>query len=783
MQRVERQLAGYRGIRQARVATAPETVNGSAVLDLTYDPTVLSLAELRRQVDEEGAGFASMVTQMTLPVTGILSPRKEGVIEARLNRLPGVSASASFAAQTIRVEFDRWGCPMARIVRELEREGVSLRGPAEPPATFHITWLRRAWTLAGEQLQLSTAVAGGVLLAIGTAVYLAGGPEPLRLALAGLAYGLCGWMIAWETLKTLARFRVDIDVLMFAAAIGAALLGHFEEGALLLLLFSLGESGERLAIGRARRAIEALSKIAPQTATRIAEDADELVHVEDLAVGDRIRIATDEQIPADAEVLEGESAVDQAPITGESVPVEKRPGDPLFAGTFNGSGPLVAVVTKLASENTLSKVIRLVEEAQTSKSPTQRLAERFERWYVPVVLATTGVLVVVPPLLGITPRQQDGALWAGWFYQAMAFLTAASPCALAIGTPAAILSGIGKAARLGVLVKGGVHLENLANLRAIGFDKTGTLTRGKPRVTHIETLTSTFDADRLLSLTAAIEQTTTHPLARAIVDEAQARGLDLPDASHSRRIAGQGMEGRIGPHRVEIGSTASFEGRLTPGARERIAELRRSGHTMVCIGVDDELVGLIALADELRAGAAEAVAALHAMKIGQTIMLTGDHRDAAGVVAAAAGIDRVEAELLPQQKLDTIRQLDRQFGGVAMVGDGVNDAPALAAATVGIAVGGAAGAGSDVALETADVVLLADDLRKLPQVIHLARFTQRIIRQNLLLALGVIVMLAPAAALGFTPISIAVLFHEGSTVIVVLNGLRILRHRQASRTS
>ncbi len=397
----------------------------------------------------------------------------------------------SFASQNIRLEFDRHQCALPEVVRQLDRLGIRVRFPSEAGARQRAkpSWLYRLWVTAGEYPRFSTAIAGGICLASGAAVYLSGGPYAIRLVLLALAYVLCGWHTGWETWRTLRRLAVDIDVLMFAAAFGAAGLGHFEEGALLLLLFALGGAGEQLAMGRARQAIRALTALAPLTATRLEKGRDHLVRVEELNVGDRIRIAADEQVPADALVIEGESAVNQAPITGESVPVDKRPNDVLFAGTMNGPGSLIAEVTKPAKDNTLSKIIRLVEEAQTTKSPTQQLADRFERWYVPFVLAATALLIVVPPLLHITPHQQNGALWTGWLYQALAFLTAASPCALAIGTPAAVLSGIGRAAQRGCAHQGrgasgsaepGPH----RGVRQNGHTHRGSAARGRHRITR-----------------------------------------------------------------------------------------------------------------------------------------------------------------------------------------------------------------------------------------------------------------------------------------------------------
>jgi Cd2+/Zn2+-exporting ATPase len=582
--------------------------------------------------------------------------------------------------------------------------------------------------------------------------------------LVAASFVIAGWYTAIDTFKILARFKFDIDVLMFAAAIGAALIGNYEEGAFLLVLFAFGGAGEGLAMDRARRAIEALSKLAPDTATVRAPDGREQhVRVEDLKAGDVVVVRAFDRFPADGLVQSGNSSVDQSPITGESVPVDKAPGATVYAGTINGEGGLLVTVTRLASESTLARIVKMVQEAQTTKSPTQLFTDRVEKFYVPFVLIATALLIFVPPLLGLHHRQDKG-VWAGWFYQAMAFLTAASPCALAIGTPAAILSGIARAARIGVLVKGGVHLENLGRIKVIALDKTGTITAGRPTVTQIVSLDSVPE-DEMLALAAAVERSSSHPLAAAIVSEARRRSKDVLETSDVQQIPGHGMIGTVDGKRVSVG-------RLSDDMR---AEARTPiGMSVVAVKIDDKPVALIGLSDRPRENARATLARLKRLGIRKAIMLTGDRASVADAIGKEVGIDEVHADLLPENKLQLVRDLQKKYGPLAMIGDGVNDAPALAAATVGIAMGGA---GTDVAIETADVALMSDDLAKLPDAIGLSRFSRRIIKQNLAIALGVISILAPLSALGFTYLGVAVLFHEGSTVVVVLNSLRLLMYR------
>jgi Cd2+/Zn2+-exporting ATPase len=472
------------------------------------------------------------------------------------------------------------------------------------------------------------------------------------------------------------------------------------------------------------------------------------------------------RIPADGQVVSGNSAVDQSPVTGESIPVDKQPGDKVFAGTVNSEGGLIVEVTKLAGESTLARMVKMVAEAQTQKSPTQRFTDRFEGIFVPVVLVGSALLIVLPPLLGFP--------FAESFYRAMAVLVAASPCALAIATPSAVLSGIARAARGGVLIKGGAHLENLGMLTAIAFDKTGTLTVGKPKLTDVFSVGD--DEARLLTIAAAAESRSAHPLALAVVAEAKRRGLTWTEASEVEAVTGKGLRAQVDGQKVIIGNAKLFENEAIPEEiRQQAMRLEAEGKTTMLIQADGRFLGVVAVADTPRESARAVLARLHQIGIGKTIMLTGDNESVGRAIAKAIGLDDVEARLLPEDKVKAIEALGQRYGLVAMVGDGVNDAPAMARATVGIAMGGA---GTDVALETADVALMADDLSKLPFAVALSRASKRIIRQNLWVSLGVVAVLIPATLFGWAGIGIAVLIHEGSTIVVVVNALRLLAYRE-----
>ncbi len=778
---VRQQLEARAGIRSVQVGQR----DGQLEVEVEYDPQLLSLAQVEQLLRCSQACLPPDMQCLVIPVDGMRSSRCQRAIERVLNQMPGVTATASYASGSVRLEMDRRMCPLPEMVRVLEsmgylpdfshaREaGVFVARQTPPLARLEARVWRHA-TALGAWLQrhreLALVLLGAILLLAGWAVHLAAGPEWLRVTLLALSAVLCSTQTARQALRTLLQLGLDVDVLMFAAALGAALLGHYEEGAFLLMLFGLGNAGEHLALGRARQAIRALSSIAPEQAQRVTADGgSETVAVEALAVDDRVIVRPFDRLPADGVVEQGGSAVNQATITGEALPVEKAVGDSVFAGTLNGEGRLLVRVTRLASDTTLARIVRMVEEAQTTRSPTQVFTDQIERWYVPCVFAGTGLLILLPPLLG-------GGSWGLWFYRAMAFLTAASPCALAIGTPAATLCGIARAARLGALIKGGVHLETLGRVRAVAFDKTGTLTQGKPTVQTVYVDPQAgMTAAQLLAWAAAVEAQVNHPLAPPIVAAAQEAGATLPPVSAVQQLPGQGAQAQVEGQAVFVGKWRDEpQGpAVSPALREQWEKLVGQGHTVVAVVRDNLTLGVIGLADSLRENSAGVVTQLRKLGIRSVAMLTGDHAAAAQVIARQLQLDDCYAQLMPQDKLDRIEQLSEQYGRVAMVGDGVNDAPALARADVGIAMGAA---GADVAMETADVVLMGSDLERLPQIIGLSRASRGIIKQNLLLALGVILIVAPLAALGLTRLGVAVLLHEGSTVLVVLNALRLLRY-------
>jgi Cd2+/Zn2+-exporting ATPase len=540
---------------------------------------------------------------------------------------------------------------------------------------------------------------------------------------------------------------------------------------MLLVLFALGHGLEHYAMGQARQAIRALGRLTP-TAAWVRRGADFAeVPVGEVAAGDVVRVRPSERVPMDGTVAAGASSIDQSPITGESVPVEKAAGDTVFAGTLNGDGLLEVRVTRVAADSTVARMIRLVEEAQGQKSVTQRYAERFTRVYVPCVIVATALMGIVPPTLG----------WLGWgesFLRAMTLLVGASPCALAISTPAAVLAGVARAARSGVLIKGGAHLESLGTVACFAMDKTGTLTVGRPAVRRIVAFAGADDA-AVLRAAAALEDHSTHPLAHSVLAEARRRSVAFPVAADTQAVRGKGMSGTVDGARVHLGALRMFDGAgdvpaPTEEARAAVASLEREACTAMLVAADGRFLGAIGLIDGPRPEAAEAVAALHAMGVRPVVMLTGDNPEVGQAIGRLVGVDEVHASLMPERKIEEVRSLAARHGAVAMVGDGMNDAPALAAATVGIAMGKS---GTDVALEAADVALMSDDLMRLPFAVGVSRASRAIVRQNVAISMGMVFLLIPLAVAGAVPIWLAVIMHEGSTVAVVLNSLRLLAYR------
>ena len=756
-------LVGKAGIEKVHTVGR----GGKVFLCLHYDPQILPLAQVERLAQVAGAQITDRFEHGIFPITKLGSEDAHISIQDKLKKIPGVlSVSLNTAAQLLRIEWEKSSLNKQSIEDLLVEQKLLKRPPGAEFVTKPI-WVRN------QELLLS--IGGGLFLILGYIFEsLLGLPRYLTIPLYLFAYALGAFDLVRHAIKDIKKghFSFDIDLLMLLAAIGAAILGEWAEGGLLLFLFSLAHALEHYALDKARSAIKALGELAPQKARVRRNGKDEEIPIEDVQTNDLVIVLPAERLSVDGIVKSGVSSVDQAPITGESVPVEKKAGDQVFAGTVNGNGALEIVTSKASGDRTLDRIIKLVEEAQTQKAPTEVFTEKFERIFVPTVLIVAVLVIVVPPIIGILSFSQS-------FYRAMALLVGASPCALALGTPSAVLAGIAQAARNGVLIKGGAYLENLGALRAFAFDKTGTLTIGKPVITEIVPLSGTPETE-VLRIAGAVENRSQHPLAKAVVQKAEEMSITLPDAGEVQSLTAKGVRSTVEGKTVELGSLRLWDSEnisVPDAVRQAVQDLQQKGRSVIVIKHGDTWLGVLGVRDTPRESAKAVLNELRSLGMKPLIMLTGDNKGIGDAVGKEVGIDEVKADLLPEDKVTFLKELLNNHGQVAMVGDGVNDAPALAHATVGISMGGA---GTAVALETADIALMGDDLSKLPFAVGLSRAAQRTIQQNLYISLFVIALLVLSTVSGFFGIGVAVIIHEGSTMIVVVNSLRLLRFKSSN---
>ncbi len=600
-------------------------------------------------------------------------------------------------------------------------------------------------------------------------------PELVTAATAVAAMLAGGWFLLPKAWRAVLRLRPDINLLVVIAAVGASIIGEWVEAAAVVFLFGVAEWLEGWADRRARRAVEALLEIAPKTAA--IKRGPQFVEspVEEARIGDIVAVKSAMRIPLDGEIIAGTSAVNQAPITGESVPVDKNTGDQVFAGTINGEGSLEVRVTKVAGDSTLARIIRLVKEAQEQKAPTQRFVDVFARYYTPIVTLAALAIFLVPPLA-------FGGQWSDWLYRACVLLIIACPCALVISTPVSIVAGLTAMARRGVLVKGGAHLESIARLRALAVDKTGTITEGKPSVQEVDAI-APHKVEDVLRIAAAIDTHSSHPLAAAVVRHADEQGVKYPRALDYQNRSGRGAQGVVDGHPYFVGNHRFTHelGVCSDEIERRLAAIESRGQSVVVVGHrphDDckgEVLGIIGIGDTVRGNAAAAVQALHRAGVEAVVMLSGDNQRTVDFISRQVGIDEARGDLLPAQKVAAVKALREKYETVGMVGDGVNDAPAMATATVGIAMGVA---GTDAAIETADIALMQDDLAKIAETVQLGRRTLGIIRFNIIFALSLKLVFLIMTLLGHASLWLAILADTGATLLVVANALRLLRHRE-----
>lgn len=727
---------------------------------------------------------------LKLEIDTIKNTYKAQKLEQILCKKKGIKCASVSALGSLQLEWDEKKTSELEILKSLEKLGMVINQPNQNNKKLEEKEkkdLSSCIKIFGENTELYFAILSGILWVSGVIFSFIPSVSSNVSTVFYISGGIFGGVFTLiKAGEDLIKGKFQIDFLMLFAAIGAALLGKWGEASLLLFLFSLGHALEHYAMKRAKKSITALSSLAPPMALVKRDGNLTEIHIEALKLGDIIVVKPNTKIAADGVVVKGTSPVNQASITGESVPVDKHPNPNwqneneinkllpehrVFAGTLNGSGALEIKVLKETKDSTLSRLITLVKEAETQKSPTQHLTDKFEKYYVPSVLLLVVSLMFAFLVIDETFQQS--------FYRAMSVLIGASPCALAISTPSAVLAGIARAARSGVLIKGGRPLEDLGGLKAIAFDKTGTLTTGKPTLTHAIPFENTTKSE-LLKIAVAVEALSDHPLAKAIVDGGQQElgNITIPKAENLKALTARGIQANWNGSLVHIGNRRLFEELTKNDVPKEIdlkmSELESGGHTAMIIYQNDNYMGIVSAMDTARPEAIATLGILKKMEIKRMVMLTGDNQKVANAIAQHLGITDPMGGLLPIDKVNAIERLKQQVGNVAMVGDGVNDAPAMAKSTVGIAMGAA---GSDVALETADIALMADKLDNLPFAIGLSRKAKQIIKQNLVISLGMAAILVPMTIMGTIAIGPAVVGHEGSTLLVVLNALRLLRYK------
>ncbi|AST07848.1 heavy metal translocating P-type ATPase [Anoxybacillus flavithermus] len=698
----------------------------------------------------------------TYRVQGFTCANCAAKFENNVKALPGVQdAKVNFGASKITV----WG---TTTIEELEKAGafenLKIREDKEKAVKREPFWKQK------ENIKVYISA---VLLVISWFLGKQYGEEHI-FATIGYAAAILigGYSLFIKGFKNLVRLNFDMNTLMTVAILGAAAIGEWGEGATVVILFAISEALERYSMDKARQSIESLMDIAPKEALIRRGNEEMMVPVDDIQVGDIMIVKPGQKLAMDGIVIKGTSTLNQAAITGESVPVTKTVGDEVFAGTLNEEGLLEVKVTKRVEDTTLSKIIHLVEEAQAERAPSQAFVDRFAKYYTPAIIIFALLLAVIPPLF-------MGADWSEWIYRGLAVLVVGCPCALVISTPVSIVTAIGNAAKNGVLIKGGIYLEEAGNLKVIAFDKTGTLTKGVPSVTDVVTYNG--NENELMTITAAIEKGSQHPLASAIIRKAEEDGLNFNDVSveEFQSITGKGVKAKVNNEMYYVGSPGLFEELLPNGIqskiKEQITDLQTQGKTVMVLGTEKEILALIAVADEIRESSKEVIRKLHQVGIEKTVMLTGDNQRTAEAIGKQVGVSDIKADLLPEDKLNFIKELRDKYRSVAMVGDGVNDAPALAASTVGVAMGGA---GTDTALETADIALMSDDLSKLPYTIKLSRKALAIIKQNITFSLGIKALSLLLIVPGWLTLWLAIFADMGATLIVTLNSLRLLKVKE-----
>ncbi|MFC7064206.1 heavy metal translocating P-type ATPase [Halobacillus seohaensis] len=751
---IEKSLSKTKGIETVQVNY------GSGKMSVgVADPSIMDqIPSHVRKLGFEAEPVSTTNNNQIYKIDGMDCGSCAATIEKHLSKNPNVKEiSVNFSTGKMKVDHDT---SQEEIMKEVERSGFKAS----------LETARRTQETSPEPKKRDmTTIISGSLLAIGFISSFTNLPDLLVTLLYAASIAVGGYKPVKSSFYAIKSGSLDMNVLMATAALGAALIGEWFEGATVVWLFALGNTLQNRSIERTRNSIRKLINLAPSEAT--VKVGNEFVRkpVDDVFINDVMIVKPGEKLPLDGKIISGTSSLNQAPITGESMPVDKEAGDKVYAGTINESGSLEVLVTKLVEDTTIAKIIHLVEEAQEQKAPTQAFVDRFARVYTPIVFGLALLVMVFPPLLGM-------GTWGEWIYKGLALLVVACPCALVISTPVAIVSAIGNAAKNGVLIKGGTFLEKAGAIKTIAFDKTGTLTEGKPKVSQVITVSDAKEAEEVLSITRTIEEHSNHPIAQAITAYSTERNISSKDGSDFKAIAGKGAQATIGGVEYFAGNRKLFAEMNVPlsGLESDIQSLQDEGSSLVIVGTRSEVIGVIAVADTIREVTVQSIQKLKDVGLAEMVMLTGDHEGTAKKLASETGIDRYFAELLPEEKVEVVKKLQGEGKIVAMVGDGINDAPALATADLGIAMGGA---GTDTAMETADIVLMADNLEKLPHTIRLSRRALKIIKQNVWFSLvtkfAALLLIFP----GFLTLWMAVLSDTGAALVVILNSMRLLRQK------
>lgn len=732
---------------------------GTAKLRIEYDPSLWPVERIGREIEKLGYGIAPIkeFRRIVLFVEGLDCSEESIAVERQLKKLPAVKSwQFNLVSREVRVEYESSHLKPEQIIQAVQRTGMKarLKGQEHPGESF-----------GGRRKHLILTILSSIFIVAAFSFSWAGFPHGITDPLYVLALVTGGYFTARKGAMALRTLSLDMNFLMTISVIGAALIEEWLEGAMVMFLFSVANILQNYSMDKARNAIRSLMKLVPNEVVVQRNGREERVFVADIQIGERIVVRPGEKIALDGLVVLGNSYVNQAPITGESLPVEKNPGDSVFAGTINQNGSLEVDVTHLYKDTTLARIIHMVEEAQAKKAPYQHFVEKFAAYYTPAVIGGAILVALVPPLI-------LGLPFAIWFYRSLVLLVIACPCALVISTPVSIVSGLSAAARHGILIKGGAYLEEIGSLKAIAFDKTGTLTKGIPRVMDVISLNEQPEA-KILGLAAAIEYRSEHPLAKAIIEEAARQGIEYSNAMEFQALPGKGAKARVEGQVFYIGNHRLCEelGRCSLEIDARLLDLEREGKTTVILASEDRALGIIAVADELRKESAPSIQRLKAGGIGKIVMITGDNKGTAGAIARSLGIDEYHAELMPEDKVAIIKDLRERFVKVGMVGDGVNDAPSMAVSSMGIAMGTI---GTDTALETADVALMKDDLSKLPFALKLSKRTLRVIKQNIAFSLLLKGAFIALAIPGLATLWMAVGADMGASLLVIFNGLRLL---------